>query len=338
LPEYYLFKTFKMKKIAINGFGRIGRMCFRSLLEKTDVQVVAINDLTDVKTLAHLLKYDSIHGRCKATVTSEDQFLVVNGHRIEILAQKDPAQLPWAAMGIDVVIESTGIFTDKEGAQKHIAAGAKKVVISAPATGGVKTVVLGVNEGEITENDTILSNASCTTNCLAPMAKVLHDTFGIEKGYITTVHAYTADQRLQDAPHKDLRRARAAALSMVPTSTGAAKAVGEVLPELKGKLDGVAVRVPTPDGSLTDLVAVLKREVTKEEVNTAMKKAAENEMKGIMEYCIDPIVSIDIVGNKHSCIFDAALTSVNGNLIKVMGWYDNEAGYSERVVELVSKI
>ena len=327
-----------MKKIAINGFGRIGRMCFRSLLEKTDVQVVAINDLTDVKTLAHLLKYDSIHGRCNATVTSEDQFLVVNGQRIEILAQKDPAQLPWAAMGIDVVIESTGIFTDKEGAQKHIAAGAKKVVISAPATGGVKTVVLGVNEEEITENDTILSNASCTTNCLAPMAKVLHDTFGIEKGYITTVHAYTADQRLQDAPHKDLRRARAAALSMVPTSTGAAKAVGEVLPELKGKLDGVAVRVPTPDGSLTDLVAVLKREVTKEEVNAAMKKAAENEMKGIMEYCIDPIVSIDIVGNKHSCIFDAALTSVNGNLIKVMGWYDNEAGYSERVVELVSKI
>jgi len=236
------------------------------------------------------------------------------------------------------VIESTGIFTDKEGAQKHIAAGAKKVVISAPATGGVKTVVLGVNENEITAEDVILSNASCTTNCLAPMAKVLHDTFGIEKGYITTVHAYTADQRLQDAPHKDLRRARAAALSMVPTSTGAAKAVGEVLPELKGKLDGVAVRVPTPDGSLTDLVAIMKREVTKEEINAAIQKAAENEMKGIIEYCTDPIVSIDIVGNKHSCIFDAALTSVNGNLVKVMGWYDNEAGYSERVVELVNKI
>ncbi|MEN9947773.1 MAG: hypothetical protein RL106_596 [Bacteroidota bacterium] len=327
-----------MKKIAINGFGRIGRMCFRSLIEKENVEVVAINDLTDVKTLAHLLKYDSVHGRVKADVAADGNFLVVNGKKIEVLAMKDPSQLPWASMGIDIVIESTGIFTDKDGAEKHIAAGAKKVVISAPATGGVKTIVLGVNDNQIVETDLVLSNASCTTNCLAPMAKVLHDTFGIEKGYITTVHAYTADQRLQDSPHKDLRRARAAALSMVPTSTGAAKAVGEVLPELKGKLDGVAVRVPTPDGSLTDLVAVLKRDVTKEEVNAAIKKAAENEMKGIIEYCTDPIVSIDIVGNKHSCIFDADLTSVNGNLVKVMGWYDNEAGYSERVVELVSKI
>lgn len=327
-----------MKKIAINGFGRIGRMCFRSLIEKENIEVVAINDLTDVKTLAHLLKYDSIHGRVKAEVSSEDNFLIVNGKKIEVIAQKDPSQLPWASMGVDVVIESTGIFTDKEGAQKHINAGAKKVVISAPATGEVKTVVLGVNDSDIVETDVVLSNASCTTNCLAPMAKVLNDTFGIEKGYITTVHAYTADQRLQDSPHKDLRRARAAALSMVPTSTGAAKAVGEVLPTLKGKLDGVAVRVPTPDGSLTDLVAILKRDVTKEEVNAAIKKAAENEMKGIIEYCTDPIVSIDIVGNKHSCIFDADLTSANGNLVKVMGWYDNEAGYSERVVELVSKI
>jgi glyceraldehyde 3-phosphate dehydrogenase len=327
-----------MKKIAINGFGRIGRMCFRSLIEKENVEVGAINDLTDVKTLAHLLKYDSVHGRVKADVSADGNFLVVNGKKIEVLAMKDPSELPWASMGIDIVIESTGIFTDKDGAEKHIAAGAKKVVISAPATGGVKTVVLGVNDNQIVETDVVLSNASCTTNCLAPMAKVLHDTFGIEKGYITTVHAYTADQRLQDSPHKDLRRARAAALSMVPTSTGAAKAVGEVLPELKGKLDGVAVRVPTPDGSLTDLVAVLKRDVTKEEVNAAFKKAAENEMKGIIEYCTDPIVSIDIVGNKHSCIFDADLTSVNGNLVKVMGWYDNEAGYSERVVELVSKI
>ncbi len=327
-----------MKKIAINGFGRIGRMCFRSLIEKENVEVVAINDLTDVKTLAHLLKYDSVHGRVKAEVSADGNFLVVNGKKIEVLAMKDPSQLPWSSMGIDIVIESTGIFTDKDGAEKHIAAGAKKVVISAPATGGVKTIVLGVNDNQIVETDVVLSNASCTTNCLAPMAKVLHDTFGIEKGYITTVHAYTADQRLQDSPHKDLRRARAAALSMVPTSTGAAKAVGEVLPELKGKLDGVAVRVPTPDGSLTDLVAVLKRDVTKEEVNAAIKKAAENEMKGIIEYCTDPIVSIDIVGNKHSCIFDADLTSVNGNLVKVMGWYDNEAGYSERVVELVSKI
>ncbi len=326
-----------MKRIAINGFGRIGRMCFRSIIEKEGLEVVAINDLTDVKTLAHLLKYDSIHGRVKADVAADGNFLVVNGKRIEVIAQKDPSQLPWASMNIDVVIESTGIFTDKDGAQKHITAGAKKVVISAPATGAVKTIVLGVNDGDITEEDVILSNASCTTNCLAPMAKVLNDTFGIEKGYITTVHAYTADQRLQDAPHKDLRRARAAALSMVPTSTGAAKAVGEVLPELKGLLDGVAVRVPTPDGSLTDLVAILKRNVTKEEVNAAMQKAAENEMKGILEYCTDPIVSIDIVGNKHSCIFDAALTSANGNLVKVMGWYDNEAGYSERVVELVAK-
>ncbi len=326
-----------MKRIAINGFGRIGRMCFRSIIEKEGLEVVAINDLTDVKTLAHLLKYDSIHGRVKADVAADGNFLVVNGKRIEVIAQKDPAQLPWAAMNVDVVIESTGIFTDKEGSQKHITAGAKKVVISAPASGGIKTIVLGVNEGDITAEDVVLSNASCTTNCLAPMAKVLNDTFGIEKGYITTVHAYTADQRLQDAPHKDLRRARAAALSMVPTSTGAAKAVGEVLPELKGLLDGVAVRVPTPDGSLTDLVVILKRSVTKDEVNAAIKKAAENEMKGIIEYCTDPIVSIDIVGNKHSCIFDADLTSANGNLVKVMGWYDNEAGYSERVVELVSK-
>jgi glyceraldehyde 3-phosphate dehydrogenase len=326
-----------MKRIAINGFGRIGRMCFRSIIEKEGLEVVAINDLTDVKTLAHLLKYDSIHGRVKADVAADGNFLVVNGKRIEVIAQKDPAQLPWAAMNVDVVIESTGIFTDKEGSQKHITAGAKKVVISAPASGGIKTIVLGVNDGDITAEDVVLSNASCTTNCLAPMAKVLNDTFGIEKGYITTVHAYTADQRLQDAPHKDLRRARAAALSMVPTSTGAAKAVGEVLPQLKGLLDGVAVRVPTPDGSLTDLVVILKRNVTKEEVNAAMKNAAENEMKGIIEYCTDPIVSIDIVGNKHSCIFDADLTSANGNLVKVMGWYDNEAGYSERVVELVSK-
>lgn len=327
-----------MKKIAINGFGRIGRMCFRSLIQNEHVEIVAINDLTDVPTLAHLLKYDSVHGRFALKVEATADALIVNGQSIRIYAQKDPAQLPWADLGIDVVIESTGFFTDKDSAGKHIDAGAKKVIISAPATGGVKTIVLGVNEDTITAEDSILSNASCTTNCLAPMAKVLHEKFGIEKGYITTVHAYTADQRLQDAPHKDLRRARAAALSMVPTSTGAAKAVGEVLPELKGKLDGVAVRVPTPDGSLTDLVAILKRDVTKEEVNAAMKEAAQGAMKGILEYCTDPIVSIDIVGNLHSCIFDAALTSVNGNLVKVMGWYDNEAGYSQRVCDLVAKI
>lgn len=326
-----------MKKIAINGFGRIGRMCFRSLIHKNSVEIVAINDLTDTKTLAHLLKYDSIHGRFNLSVEAKEGALVVNGKEIKVYAEKDPAALPWGSLNVDVVIESTGIFTSKDSAAKHITAGAKKVVISAPATGGVKTIVLGVNEEELTSEDTIISNASCTTNCLAPMAKVLNDKFGIEKGYITTVHSYTADQRLQDAPHKDLRRARAAAISMVPTSTGAAKAVGEVLPTLKGKLDGVAVRVPTPDGSLTDLVAVLKRDVTKEEVNAAMKEAAESTMKGILEYCTDPIVSVDIIGNLHSCIFDAELTSVNGNLVKVMGWYDNEAGYSQRVCDLVEK-
>ena len=327
-----------MKKVAINGFGRIGRMCFRSLIQNPNIEIVAINDLTDVPTLAHLLKYDSVHGRFGLSVEAGEGALIVNGKSIKIFAQKDPSALPWGDLNVDVVIESTGIFTDKEGASKHISAGAKKVIISAPATGGIKTIVLGVNDEMLTSEDTIISNASCTTNCLAPMAKVLNDKFGIEKGYITTVHAYTADQRLQDSPHKDLRRARAAALSMVPTSTGAAKAVGEVLPTLKGKLDGVAVRVPTPDGSLTDLVAVLSREVTKEEVNAAMKEASETHMKGILEYCTDPIVSIDIVGNLHSCIFDAALTSTNGNLVKVMGWYDNEAGYSERVCDLVAKL
>ena len=327
-----------MKKVAINGFGRIGRMCFRSLIQNPNIEIVAINDLTDVPTLAHLLKYDSVHGRFGHSVEAGDGALIVNGKSIKIFAQKDPSALPWGDLSVDVVIESTGIFTDKDGASKHITAGAKKVIISAPATGGIKTIVLGVNDEMLTAEDTIISNASCTTNCLAPMAKVLNDKFGIEKGYITTVHAYTADQRLQDSPHKDLRRARAAALSMVPTSTGAAKAVGEVLPTLKGKLDGVAVRVPTPDGSLTDLVAVLSREVTKEEVNAAMKEASETHMKGILEYCTDPIVSIDIVGNLHSCIFDAALTSTNGNLVKVMGWYDNEAGYSERVCDLVAKL
>lgn len=327
-----------MKKIAINGFGRIGRICFRSLIQSEEVQIVAINDLTDVKTLAHLLKYDSVHGKFALKVESTADTLIVNGQEVKVFASKDPSQLPWKSLGIDIVIESTGIFTDKEGAQKHIDAGARKVVISAPASGGVKTVVLGVNDEVVSDDDVILSNASCTTNCLAPMAKVLNDKFGIEKGYITTIHAYTADQRLQDAPHKDLRRARAAALSMVPTSTGAAKAVGEVLPELKGKLDGVAVRVPTPDGSLTDLVAILKRNVTVEEINAAMLEVSKGAMKGILEYCTDPIVSIDVIGNLHSCIFDAALTSANGNLVKVMAWYDNEAGYAERVCDLVKKL
>jgi glyceraldehyde 3-phosphate dehydrogenase len=325
-------------KVAINGFGRIGRLTFRALLEKDNVEVVAINDLTDTKTLAHLLKYDSIHGRFNGTVKATETGIVVNGNEIQITAEREPKNLPWGKLGVDVVLESTGRFTDDKSAGAHLEAGARKVVISAPATGNVSTVVLGVNEDVLTGDEKIVSNASCTTNCLAPMAKVLDDVFGIEKGYITTIHAYTADQNLQDAPHKDLRRARAAAYSIVPTSTGAAKAVGLVLPHLKGKLDGVAMRVPIPDGSLTDLTCVLKRAVTKEEINAAMKQAAEGGMKGILEYTEDPIVSIDIVGNPHSCIFDAAMTSANETLVKVVGWYDNEAGYSNRAADLITRI
>ncbi len=326
-----------MKRIAINGFGRIGRMCFRSLISHPEVEIVAINDLTDVPTLTHLLKYDSIHGRFPHAVSAGEGAIHTLGKHVRVLAEKDPSALPWKALKADLVIESTGHFTDREGAGKHLTAGARRVIITAPAGGGIKTIVMGVNDHLVPADDSLLSNASCTTNCLAPMARVLDEVFGIEKGYITTVHAYTADQRLQDAPHKDLRRARAAALSMVPTSTGAAKAVGEVLPGLKGKLDGVAVRVPTPDGSLTDLVAILRGETTAAEVNAAMKAAAEGPMKGILEYCTDPIVSADIIGNPHSCIFDAALTSANGNLVKVMAWYDNEAGYAQRVCELALK-
>ncbi|SFQ52682.1 type I glyceraldehyde-3-phosphate dehydrogenase [Hymenobacter arizonensis] len=325
-------------KVAINGFGRIGRLTFKSLLSRDNVEIVAINDLTDNKTLAHLLKYDSVHGRFDGTVTYDEESLTVNGQRISALAERDPKLLPWGDMGIDVVLESTGRFVDEAGAGQHLTAGAKKVVISAPATGNIPTVVLGVNEDILTGDETILSNASCTTNCLAPMAKVLDDAFGIEKGYITTVHAYTSDQNLQDAPHKDLRRARAAAYSIIPTSTGAAKAVGLVLPQLKGKLDGLAMRVPVPDGSMTDLTVILKREVTKDEINAALKTAAEGPMKGIIEYTTDPIVSIDIVGNPHSCIFDSELTSANGTLVKVIGWYDNEFGYSTRTADLIQKL
>lgn len=327
-----------MTKVAINGFGRIGRLSFRQLLTKDGVEICAINDLTSVETLAHLLKYDSIHGRFPGEVRVEGGHLVVNGKTIHVTAERDPATLPWGDLGCDVVVESTGVFRDPEGAGKHLTAGARKVVISAPAKGGVKTVVLGVNDGVLTAEDTILSNASCTTNCLAPMAKVLNDSFGLEQGYITTIHAYTSDQRIQDAPHSDLRRARAAAMSMIPTTTGAAVAVGLVLPELKGKLDGVAVRVPTPTGSVTDLVATLSREVTAEEVNAAMKAAADGPMKGILEYTEDPIVSADIVGNPHSNIFDAGMTSAQGNMVKVFGWYDNEMGYSARVADLVKRI
>ena len=327
-----------MKRIAINGFGRIGRLAFRQLVSRSAFQVVVINDLTDVETLAHLLKYDSIHGLFPGDVAVSNGNLVVNGQEIQITAERNPADLPWGASQVDLVVESTGVFADAEKASAHLTAGAGKVIISAPAKGDLKTVVLGVNDDILTADDRIVSNASCTTNCLAPMAKVLNDTFGLETGYITTIHAYTADQRLQDAPHKDLRRARAAALSMIPTSTGAAKAVGLVLPELAGKLDGMAVRVPTPTGSVTDLTATLKTEATAEQVNAALKAAAEGPMKGIVQYCEDPIVSVDIVGNTHSCIIDAALTKCTGNLVKVFGWYDNEAGYATRVVDLTERL
>lgn len=327
-----------MKKVAINGFGRIGRLAFRQMLHRSDLNVVAINDLTNVETLAHLLKFDSIHGRFDGTVEVEGGNLKINGNVVQISAERNPSDLPWSRHGIDVVVESTGVFASKDGASKHIEAGARKVVISAPAKGDLKTVVLGVNDDILTSDDQIVSNASCTTNCLAPMAKVLNDTFGLEHGLITTIHAYTADQRLQDAPHKDLRRARAAALSMIPTSTGAAKAVGLVLPSLAGKLDGLAVRVPTPTGSITDLTATLGRDVTADEVNAAMKSAADGAMKGVLEFSEDPLVSVDIIGNSHSCIFDSGLTVAMGNTVKVFGWYDNEAGYATRVADLVQRL
>lgn len=327
-----------MKKVAINGFGRIGRLAFRQMLHRSDLNVIAINDLTNVETLAHLLKFDSIHGRFDGTVEVEGGNLKINGSVVQISAERNPSDLPWSSHGIDVVVESTGVFASKEGASKHIEAGARKVVISAPAKGDLKTVVLGVNDDILTNDDQIVSNASCTTNCLAPMAKVLNDTFGLEHGLITTIHAYTADQRLQDAPHKDLRRARAAALSMIPTSTGAAKAVGLVLPTLAGKLDGLAVRVPTPTGSITDLTATLGCDVTAKEVNAAMKSAADGAMKGVLEFSSDPLVSVDIVGNPHSCIFDSGLTVAMGNTVKVFGWYDNEAGYATRVADLVQRL
>ena len=325
-------------KIAINGFGRIGRLTFRNLIESDKVEIVAINDLTAVDMLAHLLKYDSAHGRFNGTVEHTENSLIVNGKEITIYAQRDPETLPWADLGIDVVIESTGFFRDAEGMGKHIKAGAKKVALSAPASGDIKTIVLGVNDGELTDDDTMVSNASCTTNCLSPMAKVLDEKFGIESGFMCTIHAYTSDQRIQDAPHSDKRRARAAAVNMIPTSTGAAKAVALVLPQLKGKLDGYAMRVPTITGSATDLTVQLKREVTAEEVNAAIKEAAEGPLKGILMYTEDPIVSSDIVGDKHSCIFDAGVTSAKGNLVKVLGWYDNEAGYSARLANLVERL
>jgi glyceraldehyde 3-phosphate dehydrogenase len=325
-------------KVAINGFGRIGRHAFKFLLQKPGVEVVAINDLTDNATLAHLLKYDSVHGRFPGTVSHDDNHLIINGTPIRIYAERDPKALPWGDLGVDVVLESTGFFTSDEKAGMHLQAGAKKVVISAPATGNLKTIVLGVNDEILDGTETIMSNASCTTNCLAPMVKVIDENFGIAEGFMTTIHAYTSDQNLQDAPHKDLRRARAAAYSIVPTSTGAAKAVGLVLPHLAGKLNGNAMRVPIPDGSVTDFTVNLKKPATVAEINAAMKAASEGSLKGIMEYTEDEIVSIDIVGNAHSCIFDSKLTQVIGNTAKVVGWYDNETGYSARVADLIAKI
>ena len=325
-------------KIAINGFGRIGRLTFRNLIESDNVEIVAINDLTAVDMLAHLLKYDSAHGRFNGTVAHTENSLIVNGKEITVYAQRDPETLPWGEIGVEVVVESTGFFTNAEGMGKHITAGAKKVVLSAPAKGDIKTIVLGVNDDQLTDEDTMVSNASCTTNCLSPMAKVLDEKFGIESGFMCTIHAYTSDQRIQDAPHADKRLARAAAVNMIPTSTGAAKAVALVLPQLKGKLDGYAMRVPTITGSATDLTVQLSREVTAEEINAAMKEAAEGPLKGILMYTEDPIVSSDIVGDKHSCIFDAGITSAKGNLVKVLGWYDNEAGYSARLANLVERL
>ena len=327
-------------RVGINGFGRIGRNFFRAAIEQgADLEVVAVNDLTDNKTLAHLLKYDSIMGRFNGEVSYDDEGIIVDGKHIKVLAQRDPADLPWGELGVEVVVESTGFFTDGEKAAAHIAAGAKKVVISAPAKNVDGTFVMGVNDGDYdpaTMN--IISNASCTTNCLAPLAKVLHENFGIERGIMTTIHSYTGDQRVLDAPHSDLRRARAAALNMIPTKTGAAQAVALVLPELKGKFDGLAVRVPTPTGSLTDLTFVATKEVSVEAIQAAVKAAAEGELKGILEYTEDPIVSTDIVGNPHTSIFDATETKVIGNLVKVLSWYDNEWGYSNALVRLTSLV
>jgi glyceraldehyde 3-phosphate dehydrogenase len=326
----------KTTRIAINGFGRIGRVSFRIFLERKNIEVVAINDITDARTLAHLLKYDSVHGVFKGEINVDKDGLIVNGKPIRVLSEKDPANLPWKDMGIDIVIESTGHFLDMAGAKKHIQAGARRVILSAPPKGSdIKTVVWGINDHILSKDDLVISNASCTTNCAAPMIKVLDEQFGLEDGYITTVHSYTSDQRLHDAPHKDYRRARAAALSIVPTSTGAAKAITKIFPHLEGKLGGCGMRVPVPDGSLTDITCVLRKPATPEGINAAFKKAAEEtDLKRILQYTEDPIVSIDIVGNPYSCIYDAEFTSVIGNMVKVIGWYDNESGYSHRLADL----
>jgi glyceraldehyde 3-phosphate dehydrogenase len=328
-------------RIGINGFGRIGRNYFRAALAQgADLEIVAVNDLTSPEALAHLLKYDSVGGRLKETIEVKDGNIVVDGNIIKVLAERDPAKLPWGELGVDIVIESTGFFTKASDARKHIDAGAKKVLISAPASDEDITIVMGVNDGLYdSAAHHIISNASCTTNCLGPLAKVINDSFGIERGLMTTIHAYTADQNLQDGPHKDLRRARAAAVNMVPTSTGAAKAIGLVLPELKGKLDGYAIRVPVPTGSATDLTVSVSRETTVEEVNAALKAASEtDELRGLLTYTDEPIVSSDIVGDPASSIFDSGLTKVIGNQVKVVAWYDNEWGYSNRLVDLTELV
>ncbi|MCS7123765.1 MAG: type I glyceraldehyde-3-phosphate dehydrogenase [Candidatus Aenigmarchaeota archaeon] len=332
-----------MIKVAINGFGRIGRISFRAALKDKEFwknfEIVAVNDLTDARTLAHLLKYDSVHGILDAEVKHKQDAIIVDGKEIKVFSKKDPIELPWKQLGVDVVIESTGEFTDRESAEKHIKAGAKKVVISAPAKNPDVTIVLGVNH-EIynKEKHNIISMASCTTNCLAPMVKVLHENFGIIKGFMTTCHAYTNDQRVLDLPHRDLRRARACNLSIIPTTTGAARAIGDVIPEMKGKLDGIALRVPVANGSITDLIVELKREVTPQEINKAFKEAAEGKLKGILQYTEDPIVSVDIIGNPHACIIDGLSTMAIGNLAKVLGWYDNEYAYSKLLIDLIKYI
>lgn len=325
-------------RVAINGFGRIGRVYLRIAINDPAIEIVAINDLTDAATLAHLLKYDSVHRAFNGTVKAGKDFIEVNGKQIKITSSKDPSTLPWKEMNIDLVIESTGHFTDEAGARKHIEAGAKKVILSAPAKDdNIKSIVLGVNDSILTKEDVIVSNASCTTNCAAPMLKVL-EQFGIEDAFITTVHSYTNDQRIHDAPHKDLRRARAAAMSIIPTSTGAAKAITKIFPELEGKIGGCGMRVPVPDGSLTDITCVLEKIPSVEQINKAFKDASETYLKGILEYTEDPIVGVDVIGNSHSTLFDAEFTSVVNNLVKVIAWYDNEFGYSTRLVELTKKM
>lgn len=329
-----------MKKInvAINGFGRIGRTFLRKVFLDEKINIVAINDLTAPSTLAHLLKYDSIHGKFPASVEAGENYIIVNNVKIQITAEKDPLLLPWSILNVDVVLEATGKFTKEEDARKHITAGAKKVIISAPATGDIKSVVMGVNEQILDGSELVISNASCTTNNAAPMIALLDRNFEIEDAYVTTVHAYTGDQNIHDAPHKDLRRSRAAAHSIIPTTTGAAKAIADVFPHLKGLIGGAGIRVPVIDGSLTDITCVVKKPATVEEINAIFKSASENELKGILEYTDEPIVSVDIIGNNHSCIFDSQLTSVLGRMVKVVGWYDNESGYSTRLVDLIHYI